>query len=84
MPLESAAGEAVNTGALGAGCGITLAPEVVVGCVDTVDLVVPLAAVVCALLDGSGGGEGEGCRASDKEGGKLHGEMVLMRMVLKE
>jgi hypothetical protein len=75
VPLERATAEAINAGALRARCSISLTPEVIVDGVSTGDLVVPLAAVVCTLLDGSGGcGEGEGCRAGEKEGGKLHDE----------
>ena len=73
MPLQSVAAEAVNTSALGARSGISLAPEVVVGSVGTVNLATPLIAVVGALLDGcSRCSEGKRCRAGVEERGELH------------
>lgn len=73
MPLEGPAAEAVNAGTLRTGCGIGLAPEVVVDGVVTGYGAVPLAAVVCTLLDGSGRYcEGERCRAGDEECAQLH------------
>lgn len=73
MPLEGPATETINAGALRTGCGVGLAPEVVVDGVVTGHGAVPLAAVVCTLLDGSGRyGEGERCRAGDEECAELH------------
>lgn len=75
VPLEGPAAEAVNAGALGAGVGIGLSPEVVVDGVVTGYGAVPLTAVVRTFLDGSGGyGEGERCRAGDEECAELHVE----------
>jgi hypothetical protein len=77
VPFQRAAAEAVDAGALAARRGLVSAPQVVVGCVCTVDLVVPLAAEVGALLEGdcgcAGGSEGEGGRAGeDEEGVEFH------------
>jgi hypothetical protein len=63
VPFQCRAGERVDTGALRAGCCGGRAPEIVVDGVGAGDGRVPLAAVVCALLEGGcggWGGEGEG------------------------
>lgn len=77
MPLESAAAEAVNAGALRAGGSLVATPKVVVDGVGALNLVVPLAAEVRALGENrsrggrrchgqrSGAGKGKDC-------GELH------------
>jgi hypothetical protein len=77
VPFECAAAEAVNAGALRAGCCIALAPEVVVDRVGAGNGAVKLATVVCALLNGGCRCcESKGSRAGDKERGELHDELV--------
>lgn len=49
MPLECAAAESIDASALAAGGSLSAAPEVVVDCVLTLDLVIPLTAEICAL-----------------------------------
>jgi hypothetical protein len=77
VPFEGAAAEAVDAGALRAGSGIALAPEVVVDGVCAGDSAVPLATVVRARLDGSGRCcESKGSRASEEVRRELHDEAV--------
>ena len=70
-PVEGAAAQAVDVGALGASVAGD-APQVLVQSVGTGDLTVPLSALLSALLD-SGGGSGRGHAQHDGSSSKeLH------------
>ena len=85
MPFECRSAKTVDAGALRSGRGLGLAPEVVVYGIRPSNFRVPLAAEVCALLNGScRRRKSEGCRADGKEGRELHVDVLCINHVVKQ